>query len=64
MYNVADTNASNSTERGNYIEIVGNGTANNARSNARTLDWDGNEVLAGKLTVGSGPSNSMDVATK
>ena len=34
-----------------YAEIVGNGTADNARSNARTLDWDGNEWLAGGLTV-------------
>ena len=35
-----------------------------ARSNARTLDWDGNEVLSGKLTVGTAPTNNMDVATK
>ena len=39
------------TTRGTYIEIVGNGTANNARSNARTLDWSGNEKLAGNLYV-------------
>ena len=49
---------------GTYAEIVGNGTATDARSNARTLDWSGNEVLAGKLTVGTGPTNNMDVATK
>lgn len=51
---------------GTYVEIVGNGTGttSSARSNARTLDWSGNEVLAGKLTVGAGPTNSMDVATK
>ena len=35
-----------------FAEVVGNGTADNARSNARTLDWSGNEVLAGGLTVG------------
>lgn len=35
-----------------YIEIVGKGTADNTRSNARTLDWNGNEVLAGGLTLG------------
>lgn len=29
-----------------YIEVVGNGSAS-ASSNARTLDWDGNEVLYG-----------------
>ena len=32
-------------------EIVGNGTLDSARSNARTLDWNGNEVLAGTLTA-------------
>ena len=46
-----------------YVEIVGNGNAS-TRSNARTLDWSGNETLAGKLTVGAGPTNNMDVATK
>jgi len=35
----------------NYAEIIGNGTANNARSNARALDWDGNEHLMGDLYV-------------
>ncbi len=56
-YNIADNNAV-------YAEIVGNGTKDSSRSNARTLDWSGNEVLAGKLTVGAGPTNAMDVATK
>ena len=50
-------------KKGNYVEIVGNGNST-ARSNARTLDWSGNEVLAGKLTVGSDPINNMDVTTK
>lgn len=63
-YNIVDTNAAAATELGDYIEIVGNGTADDARSNARTLDWSGNEVLAGKLTVGAAPTNNMDVATK
>lgn len=51
-YNIADTSTKTSTSRGNYVEIVGNGTSSNARSNARTLDWDGNEWLAGTLTLG------------
>ena len=33
---------------GNYVEVVGNGT-NGHPSNARTLDWQGNEMLAGDL---------------
>ena len=43
-YNIEDSN-------GTYAEIIGNGTANNSRSNARTLDWSGNEVLSGSLTI-------------
>ena len=63
-YNVLDTTGANGDAKGSYIEIVGKGTADNARSNARTLDWSGNEVLAGKLTIGAAPTNNMDVATK
>lgn len=55
-YNIADPSAAAGNFRGTYIEIVGNGTKNGtteSRSNARTLDWDGNEVLKGGLTVGA-----------
>ena len=34
-----------------YAEIVGNGSADNARSNARALDWDGNAYYKGKVYV-------------
>ena len=34
-----------------YAEIIGNGTSSNDRSNARTLDWQGNETLAGDLII-------------
>ena len=37
---------------GTFVEIVGNGNRL-ARSNARTLDWQGNETLAGSLTLGN-----------
>lgn len=62
-YNIADPSQNESYQRGTYIEIVGNGDYS-TRSNARTLDWNGNEVLAGKLTVGAAPTANMDVATK
>lgn len=62
-YNKPDTTGS-TTIRGTYVEIVGNGSYTNSRSNARTLDWSGNETLAGKLTVGAAPTSDMDVATK
>lgn len=64
QHNIADSSNADASERGNYVEIVGNGTGENMKSNARTLDWNGNEVLAGKLTVGAAPTNNMDVATK
>lgn len=57
MYNEADESTASVAQRGNYLEIVGNGTGENARSNARTLDWDGNESLAGGLTLGKGSAN-------
>lgn len=50
-YNVEDNNNT-------YAEIIGNGTANNARSNARTLDWSGNETIAGDLTFNGSTSLS------
>ena len=58
-YNILDSSSALSNARGNYVEIVGNGTADDARSNARTLDWDGNEVLAGGLKI----NGTQDVAT-
>lgn len=51
-YNVADTSSALATNRGTYAEIVGNGTGTSDRSNARTLDWNGNERLNGDLYVG------------
>ena len=45
-YNVEDTT-------GTYAEIVGNGSSGN-ESNARTLDWQGNETIAGDFTNGNG----------
>lgn len=63
-YNVSDTTGSAST-RGTYVEIVGNGASSSARSNARTLDWNGNEWLAGKVTVANlTPTADGDLTTK
>ena len=35
-----------------YAHIVGNGTSNSERSNAHTLDWDGNAWYQGDIRVG------------
>lgn len=45
-YNIADSNNT-------YADIVGNGTTNNKRSNAYTLDWSGNGWFAGKVSAGT-----------
>lgn len=50
-YNIKDTSGADGTAKGAYIEIVGKGTNDANRSNARTLDWSGNEVLAGDCTI-------------
>jgi len=52
-YNAADVDPATPTDRSPYVEIVGNGTANNKRSNARTLDWSGNAWFAGKVSTGT-----------
>lgn len=50
-YNIEDPSEEEASEKGTFVEIVGNGTASNARSNARTLDWEGNERLKGDIYV-------------
>lgn len=50
-WNVEDGTASPTT-LGTYVEIVGNGGVV-TRKNARTLDWSGNEWIAGTLTQAS-----------
>lgn len=44
---------------GKYAEVIGNGDSDQSRSNARTLDWDGNEELAGSITLGKGTANEV-----
>ena len=63
-YNAEDTGGANTGVRGTYVEIVGNGTAENARSNARTLDWSGNETLAGDLTINGNQSVTTSLSNK
>ena len=46
---------------GRYAHIVGNGDSITTRSNAHTLDWNGNAWFKGKVYVGG---SSMDDATE
>lgn len=54
-FNIEDTN-------NKYSHIVGNGTNSSSRSNAHTLDWDGNAWFAGTVKVGGAGQN--DIAAK
>ena len=56
QYNLVDTDdGTNYIDYGTgtkkYVFMVGNGTATDARSNAMTVDWNGNEVIGGDFTV-------------
>ena len=55
-YNIEDA-------EGKYAYIVGNGT-NTSKSNAHTLDWEGNAWYAGKLSQGRTPTEDKDLTTK
>lgn len=61
-----ETNWINQNGRMNYAEIIGNGTFSLDRSNARTLDWEGNERLKGDLYVqcNSDSTGGSKVATE
>lgn len=52
-YNLSDPSTDLAYNRGNYVEIVGNGDSN-TRSNARTLDWNGNQWVAGNIAANGG----------
>ena len=60
-YNVADPSTAGTNLRGTYVEIVGNGTSDDNRSNARLLDWNGNEYLTGSLTLGLGTDDEVTI---
>lgn len=56
-YNVEDTEEK-------YAHIIGNGTANDARSNAHTLGWDGTAWFAGDVYVGGTGQDDTENAKK
>ena len=62
-YNIVDTEGSRYV-RGDYAFIIGNGTSDNARSNAFTVDWDGNIEASGTISAqNSTPSMSISTST-
>ena len=49
---------------GKYAHIVGNGESETERSNAHTLDWQGNAWYQGKLSQDGTPTEDKDLTTK
>ena len=56
-YNIVDAD-------NKYAHIVGNGANGTAKSNAHTLDWNGNGWYAGKLSQNGTPTEDKDLTTK
>lgn len=63
-YNIVDENEGETQARGKYAHIVGNGTSESNRSNAHTLDWDGNAYYAGDVYVQGNGANDFSGAKK
>jgi hypothetical protein len=55
-WNIEDT-------AGTYAHILGNGSSADSRSNAHTVDWNGNAWFAGDITIGAN-KDKVDVETK
>ncbi len=55
-YNILDTSTAAANARGTYVHIVGNGTADDKRSNALTLTWGGDLWHSGRLSHGNSVS--------
>lgn len=56
-YNIEDNNNI-------YADIIGNGSSNADRSNAATVDWQGNAWYAGDVYVGSTSGTNRDEGSK
>ena len=57
MYNIADTTGADEEHFGDYVFIIGNGSADDARSNALTVDWDGDIEIALNTSASSGTTD-------
>ena len=56
-FNIEDTSSI-------YADIIGNGTSDTARSNAATVDWNGNAWFAGDVYTGSTSGTNKDEGSK
>lgn len=63
-FNIADSSPTEYSDRGEFAEIIGNGLSDSTRSNARTLDWEGNEKLAGGITLGADSEDEIALTAR
>lgn len=56
-YNIVDT-------ANTYAHIIGNGTNTSTRSNAHTVDWEGNAWFSGDVYTGSTSGTNKDDGSK
>ena len=54
-YNISNTN---------YADVIGNGTSDTERSNAYTMDWNGNAWFAGDIYIRSTSGKNKDEGSK
>lgn len=47
-----------------YAHIIGNGTSDTARTNAHTVDWQGNAWYSGNVSIDGTPTEDKDLTTK
>lgn len=54
----------NNTTNNDYAYIIGNGISDSDRSNAHTVDWQGNAWYSGNVSIDGTPTNNKDLTTK
>jgi len=59
-----DLSSSIRYNKGTYIHVAGNGVHSESRSNAHTLDWEGNAWFAGDVYVDSTSGTNKDNGSK
>lgn len=64
QWNLFEYKSQENREKGKYAHIVGNGTSNTKRSNAHTIDWEGNAWYQGDVYVGSTSGKTRDEGSK
>lgn len=63
-YNYEISLVADSNSKGKYLHMIGNGVSDTERSNAHTLDWEGNAWYAGDVYVKGSDQDDIENAKK